>query len=141
VFDVHDANVDPAQYDFLVLGSSVMYYKLTIRQWIKKHLVGIKHKPLILFTVSGEPASSKLDSWVADSLPENLSTLIKHVALRGKLDLKKMPWWIRFILKVGAWRNKDPEAKKEELKGFDFMDKSSINPITKLVQQFQSQAQ
>ena len=42
------------------------------------------------------------------------------------------------MLKIGALKNRDPEARKQELEGFDFMDKSSIEPIIKLVQQYQS---
>jgi hypothetical protein len=41
------------------------------------------------------------------------------------------------MLVIAALKNKDPEARKEEFEGFDFMDKSSIEPILKLVEQFQ----
>ena len=138
VFDVNDANADPSKYDFLILGSSVIIYKLTIRKWVKGNLADIENKPVILFTVSGAPSGPKLDAWIADSLPENLTSHMKHVALRGRLDPKKVSWWVRLILKIGAWKNDNPEAKKQELEGFDFMDKSSIEPIKKLVQQLQS---
>ncbi len=138
VFDVKDASADPSKYDFLVLGSSVIIYKLTIRNWVKENLANIVKKPIILFTVSGAPSGQKLDDWVADSLPKNLLSQIEHVALRGRLNPKEVSWWTRLILKIGAWKNDDPEAKKQELEGFDFMDKSSIKPILKLAQQFQS---
>ncbi len=138
VFDVNDANADPSNYDFLILGSSVIIYKLTIRKWVKGNLAGIENKPVILFTVSGAPPGPKLDAWIADSLPEDLTLKLEHVALRGRLNLKEVSWWVRLILKIGAWKNDNPEAKKHELEGFDFMDKSSIEPIKKLVQQFQS---
>jgi len=138
VIDVNDANADPARYDFLVLGSSVIIHKLTIRQWVKKNLASIASKPVILFTVSGAPSGPKLDSWIADSLPENLISQMQHVALRGRLDHNDIHWWTRFILKIGAWKNNDPQAKKEELEGFDYMDKAGIEPIKKLIQQFQS---
>lgn len=138
VFDVRDANADPSKYDFLILGSSVIIYKLTIRNWVKAHLASIVNKPLILFTVSGAPSGPKLDSWIADSLPKNLISQMEHVALRGRLNHKEVSWWVRLILKFGAWKNDDPEAKKQELEGFDFMDKSGIEPIQRLVQKFQS---
>ena len=140
VLDVNDTNADPSKYDFLVLGSSVIIYKLTIRKWVKRNLAGIENKPVILFTVSGAPSGLKLDAWITDSLPENLILKMKHVALRGRLDPKKLSWWVRLILKIGAWKNDNPEDKKEELEGFDFMDKSSIEPIKKLIQQSQSAA-
>ena len=63
---------------------------------------------------------------------------MEHVALRGRMDPNKLGWWVRMILKIGAWKNDDPEAKKEELEGFDYMDKSGIEPIKRFVQQIQS---
>lgn len=138
VLDINEANADPSKYDFLILGSSVIIYRLTIRKWVKRNLAGIENKPLILFTVSGAPSGPKLDGWIVDSLPKSLISQIKHVALRGKLDPKKLSWWVTLILKIGAWKNDDPEEKKQELEGFDFMDKSAIEPIKGLVQQFQS---
>ena len=138
VFDVNDANADPSGYDFLVLGSSVIIYKLTIRKWVKKHLAVIENRPAILFTVSGAPAGPKLDGWIANSLPGNLVSRMKHVALRGRLDHKKLNWWLKLMLRIGAWMSSDPEAKKEEREGFDYMDQASIEPIKRLIQQIQS---
>ena len=137
VYDVNDVNTDPSKYDFLVLGSSVIIYKLTIRKWVKQHLANIENKPLILFTVSGAGPGPKLDGWIADSLPETLTSKMEHVALGGRMDPHKLSWWIRLTLKIGAWKNKDPKSKKEELEGFDFMDRSGIEPIERLIQQFQ----
>ena len=136
VFDIKDASADPSGYDFLILGSSVIIYKLTIRKWVEAHLASIENKPVILFTVSGAGGGEKLDGWIADSLPEKLISRMQHVALGGRLDLKEMSWWIRLILRIGAWKSDDPEAKKMELGGFDLMDKSGIEPILRLVQQY-----
>ena len=138
VFDVKDANVDPSKFDFLILGSSVIYYKLTIRKWVKANWASMENKPIILFTVSGAPAGQKLDGWIAESLPESLIAPMDHVALGGRLDPKDLSWWVWLIQKIGAWKSKDPKIKKEKLQGFDFMDKSGIEPILKLVQQFQT---
>ena len=138
VYDVNHTQVDPSTYDFLVLGSSVIVYKLTVRKWVRKHLVGIRDKPIILFTVSGAPAGPKLNSWIAESVPEMLTANMKHVALRGRLDLNKVEWWVRLILKIGAWKTDDPEAKRQELLGFDFMDKSAIEPAVAYVQKLVS---
>ncbi|MGB5708133.1 MAG: flavodoxin domain-containing protein [Arenicellales bacterium] len=138
MFAVNDANADPSKFDYLILGSSVIVYKLSIRKWARANLASIENKPTILFTVSGAPAGAKLDGWIAGSLPESLTSKMKHVALRGRLRPAELNWWVRLILRIGAWKNDDPEAKKEELLGFDYMDKSSIKPILELVQQIQS---
>tara|TARA_R110002073_G_scaffold172563_12_gene329806 strand:- start:17606 stop:18148 length:543 start_codon:yes stop_codon:yes gene_type:complete len=141
VFNVKDRNADPSKYDFLVLGSSVIIYKLTIHKWVKSNWSSIENKPVMLFTVSGAPAGPKLDGWIASCLPQQLITQMDHVALRGRLEPKKLSWWTRLILRIGAWRNPDPEASKQECEGFDFVDKSTIEPIRKLVEQYQSGAE
>lgn len=139
-FDIKDRKADPSAYDFLVLGSSVIVYKLTIRKWVQSNLSAIENKPLILFTVSGAPAGAKLDSWIAGSLPQNILATAQHVALRGRMNPAELGWWTRLILKIGAWQNKDSQARREELEGFDFIDKSSIEPIVTKVRQLKRQS-
>jgi menaquinone-dependent protoporphyrinogen IX oxidase len=137
VFNVKDKNADPTQYDFLVLGSPIIYYKLLIRKWVKRNLANIENKTIIFFSVSGAPAGDKLNGWVADSLPKNIISKMNHVVLRGRQIPEELSLFDRMMLKIGALTNKDPEARKQEFEGFDFMDKSSIEPIVKLVKQFQ----
>jgi hypothetical protein len=71
-------------------------------------------------------------------LPADLLSRMEHVALRGKLDHSKVSWWVKLILFMGSLFNPSPEASKDERYGFDYMDKSSIEPIVRLVQQFQT---
>jgi hypothetical protein len=42
------------------------------------------------------------------------------------------------MLIIGSMKNPDPVASKEELEGFDFMDKASTAPVVKLIQHFQA---
>lgn len=138
VIDVKDSNEDPSKYDFLILGSSVMFYKLTIRKWVKANFSNITNKRVILFTVSGASAGPKLDRWVVNSIPEKLVSQMEHVALRGRMNPKELGWGLRLVMRIGALINPDPQASKEERVGFDYMDKSNIEPILKLVEQLQS---
>jgi len=138
VFDVNDRNADPKKYDLLILGSSVIVYKLTIRNWVKRNWASIKNSRVILFTVSGIAAGPKLDRWIAESLPKELIGKWEHVALRGRMDPKRVSWWDRMMLRVGAWNNTDPEGKKQELEGFDFVDKSSIESVLERIQRHRS---
>jgi len=138
VFDIQNAAAVPAQYDFLVIGSPIYYYKTLIRKWVEKHLSDFENKPTILFTVSGAPAGAKLDEWISNCLPASFVSQAKHVALRGRLNHDELNWFHGLMLKFAASRNKDSEAKKEEFEGFDYMDKTSIEPIVKLVQQLQT---
>ena len=140
VFNVKDANADPSKYDFLVLGTPIIYYKLHNRKWMIRNWPAIENLPIIFFTVSGAPAGAKLDRWFAQSLPEYITSKLKYVALRGRQKPEELSLYDRLMLKIGAMNNKDPQARKEELEGFDYMDKSSIEPIIRLVEQFQSRA-
>jgi menaquinone-dependent protoporphyrinogen IX oxidase len=138
VFDVQDRHADPSQYDFVVLGSSVIVYKLTIRKWLKRHLAQLEGKPIVLFSVSGARGGEKLEGWVANSLPAGLVERVHHVPLGGRLNMSEVSWWTRLILRIGAWKNDNPEERKHELKGFDFTDRSSIDAVTALVRELQA---
>ena len=138
VFNVKDKNADPSKYDFLVLGSPVLYYKLIIHKWIKSNWDIIKYKPVIFFSVSGAGAGEKLDGWINDSFPKELISKMKHIALRGRQIPKELTWYDRLMLIIAGLKNPDPVAGKEELRGFDYMDKSSISPIIKLVEDYQT---
>lgn len=137
VFNVKDAKADPSKYDFLILGSPIIYYKLTIHKWVKKHLKSIDKKPIIFFSVSGAPAGEKLDGWIGNSLPKYFIVNMDHVALQGRQKPDQLTLYDRTMLIIASKFNKDPKARKEEFQGFDFMDKSSIQPIVELAEQFQ----
>jgi len=139
VFNANAAKTDFLNFDFLVIGSPIIYYKLLNRKWLRKNWSNMKNKPIILFTVSGAPAGKKLDEWIANSnLPENFISTVKHVALRGKQKPEELTLYDRLMLIIGAMKNPDPVARKEELYGFDFMNKSRIEPILELIEQLQS---
>lgn len=137
VFNVNEAKADPSNYDFLVLGSPIIYYKLLIHKWVKRNLESLNSKPIIFFSVSGAPAGSKLNGWIANSLPETLILKMNHVALRGRQIPSQLSWYDRMMLIIASMANKDPVARKQEFQGFDFMDKSSIEPILNLVHHLQ----
>lgn len=132
-FDVNRADADPSGYDFVVIGAPVIYHKLAIRKWVRQHLASFESKPVVFFTVSGAPAGEKLDGWIAGSLPESLIRRMNHVALRGRQNPKDLPWFDRTMLIIGGLMNPDRVAGREELKGFDFMDKSTIDPVVELI--------
>jgi len=138
VFDVKDADADPANYEFLVLGSAVIYYKPIIHKWVKRNLDRIGARPVILFTVSGAPAGAKLDGWIANSLPQSLIARMQHVALRGRQVPKDLTRFDRAMLIIAGLLNRDRKAGREEMQGFDYMDGSSIEPVVAMVQKLQS---
>ncbi len=137
VFDIEDPNADPSQYDYLILGSSILYFKLSIRKWIRANSSKLDNRAKILFSVSGAGPSAKLERWVAASLPTDLATQMEHVGLRGRLDHSKVSWWVKMMLWMGSLFNSDPEASRDERYGFDYMDKASIVPIVEMIKQLE----
>jgi len=137
-FNVKDDKTDPYKYDFLILGSPIIYMRLFIRKWVKRNVSILEKKPIIFFSVSGAGAGAKLDKWIAKSLPQNIVSKMKHVALLGRQKPEELNWFDRPMLQIASLIQSDPQASKDERYGFDYMDKSSIEPILKLVEQFQS---
>jgi len=138
VFDIKDPNADPSKFDYLILGSSIIYFKLTIRKWAKANLPMLKGRSKILFSVSGAGPSDKLNRWVSRSFPATLLSQMEHVALAGRLDHTKVSWWIKLSLWIGSLINPDPAASKDERYGFDNVKKESIEPIVKLIEQLRT---
>ncbi len=136
VFDVKDPHADPSRYEYLILGSSILYFRLSIRKWVNENLFNLEGRSKVLFSVSGAGPSAKLNRWVSKSLPSGLASQMAHVALRGRLDHSKVSWWVRMMLWIGSLFNPDPDARKDERHGFDYVDRDSIAPIINLVRQF-----
>ena len=138
VLNVRKEYVDPDKYGFLILATPVIYYKLLITDWVQRNRPKLDGKPIIMVTVSGAPPGPKLDAWVGDSLPSDFVANVTHVALRGRQSPGDLTWYDRAMLIIAAWKNPDPVASKEELKGFDYMDKNSIAPVVALANEYKS---
>ncbi|TBN04324.1 hypothetical protein EYD45_06810 [Hyunsoonleella flava] len=135
VFSINNPNADPSEFDYLILGSSIIYFKLSIRKWAEVNLSKLNGRSKILFSVSGAGPSDKLERWVAKSFPTVLLSQMDHVALAGRLDHSKVNWLIKLSLWIGSLFNPDPLASKEERYGFDHVDKDSIKPIIERIGQ------
>ncbi|MEL6866793.1 MAG: flavodoxin domain-containing protein [Bacteroidota bacterium] len=141
VFDINKDNTDLTKFDFLVLGSSVLYFKLSNRHWVKKNFAKLNGRVKILFSVSGAGPSERLNTWVSNSYPVELLSQVEHIGLRGKLDHSKISWPVKLMLWIGSLFNSNREASKDERYGFDYMDKSSIEPIVKRIKELQAEKQ
>lgn len=136
VFDINASEARPEDYDFLVAGCPIIYHKLMFHKWAARHQSVLCSKPLLLFSVSGAGAGAKLDDWIAECLPQELITHADHVALRGRQNPKELSWYDRMMLIIGGLKNPDRVAAREEMEGFDYMDKSGIAPIVECAGRF-----
>lgn len=137
-FDLNREDADRSAYNFLVLGSPVIYHKLMFHRSARRHRAAICGKPAILFSVSGAGAGPKLDDWIAKNLPGDMIAHLDHVALRGHQNPKNLMRYDRMMLIIGGLKNRDRVAAKEEMYGFDYMDKSSIAPVLERVRRLQA---
>ena len=136
VFNVEGAP-PPDAYDFVVLGSPVIYYGFRIEKWVNDHLGVLEERPVVFFSVSGAGPGPKLDAWLAESLPKSFVKHMRHVGLRGRQIPADLTWYDRTMLIIGGLKNPDRKAGREELKGFDYMDQGSIGPIVEMVRRYQ----
>ena len=138
VYDIGKTRVSLAEFDFLVLGSPVFYFKPMFHRWVKRNINSILARPTIFFTVSGAGAGPKLDGWLAKSLPASFMSHVTHIALGGRQAPRELTRFDRTMLIIAGRFNPDRKAAKEEMQGFNQMDKASIGPIVERVQELQT---
>jgi len=129
VFDVDRDSVEPSDYDFAVIAAPVIYHKLMFHKWARRHAADLLNRPTFLVSVSGAGPGAKLDGWIAASLPPDLVAHAEHFALRGRQNPRDLNLYDRVMLQIGGLMNRDPQARRDEMKGFDYMDKASVAPV------------
>ena len=124
-----------AQYDVVIMGSSIYVGRLVIDQWLKQHSKLLSKKKLFLFVVSGSTSNDKLLQQAV--LDKNLDPLlrdkVKVFFLPGRCINSRLSWTDRIVLKMGAWLEKDPQKKQVMENGFDNMDKNALDLIIEAV--------
>lgn len=136
-FDVQDTYADPEDYDFLVLGSPIYYYRLKIGDWMRKNRMVLIGKPILLFTVSGAGPGPKMDEWLLKSIPPDVLPSVDHVALRGRQTPEELTMFDRTMLLLGSLLTRDKAVSRDERQGFDYLDKYSIDPVIQRISHLQ----
>jgi menaquinone-dependent protoporphyrinogen IX oxidase len=124
--------------DVIVIGSAVYMGKLLIRKWLKRHTNMLKNKKLFFFIVCATPPAQrdKLDAIVMRNMPLSILNQTKTHFLQGKMNIKGLTWLDRFLLKMGARLEKDPDIKREMLTDFNAVKKENIDALVKDVKAF-----
>ena len=123
------------KYDYFILGSSVYIGKLEIRKWLKKNFNALQDKKIFFFQVAGSPADQieKRESYNIASLSPAILKKIQFYYLPGRMKIKYLSTWDRFMLKMGARLTKDPVEKKRMLTDFDHVKKENTHPLIETV--------
>ena len=117
-------------YDLVVLGSSIIAFKLTITKWLLKHWSNINNKKLFLFSVSGaNPNDKKIQTFLDNSISKEFQSKMKVFALHGRMIFKKLPFMIQLLMKMVKNSQKDPEVKKKFIEDYDYVKRENIKPI------------
>jgi len=126
------------KYDYFILGSSVYIGKLEIKDWLKKNFPVIQNKKIFLFQVAGSPAEQveKRETYNKASLSPTILGNIQFYYLPGRMLMRNLSGWDRFMLKMGAKLTKDPVEKKTMVTDFDNVKKENTLPIIEAVRTF-----
>ena len=126
------------KYDYFILGSSVYIGKLEINNWLKKNFYVLQNKKIFFFQVAGSPVEQieKRQSYNKASLPPSILKNIEFYYLPGRMIMRNLSVWDRFMLKMGAKLAKDPLEKKAMLTDFDHVKKEKVIPIMEGVRTF-----
>ncbi|QEC79246.1 flavodoxin domain-containing protein [Mucilaginibacter ginsenosidivorax] len=126
-----------AGYDLVILGSSVYVGKLTIGKWLKRNSSILANKKIFLFIVCGTTAGDKAEQRLL--LRTNLEPGVLKTTgvffLPGRCVVSKLSWIDRFVLKLGAMLQKDPQKKAVMNHGFDHMNKKNLRSLVSAVGQ------
>ena len=126
------------KYDYFILGSSVYMGQLEIKKWLKKNFNILQDKKIFLFQVAGSPADQreKRESYNKASLSAGILNKIQFYYLPGRMIMKYLSGWDRFMLKMGARLVKNPAEKKAMLTDFDHVKKENLLPLIEAVKTF-----
>ena len=126
------------KYDYFILGSSVYIGKLEIKDWLKKNFNVLQNKKIFFFQVAGSPVEQieKRQSYNKASLPPSILKKAQFYYLPGRMIMRNLSGWDRFMLKMGAKLTKDPAEKKAMLTDFDHVKKEKVIPIIEGVRAF-----
>jgi menaquinone-dependent protoporphyrinogen IX oxidase len=132
VYNQSDLNpVKLEQYDYFVLGGSVYIGKMKIASWIRRNKRMLLGKKLFLFIVCATPADEleKLNQIFEQNFDTETRNVIQPFFLRGRMQIRKLSAFDRFVLKLGARLQKDPDERRKMLTDFDEVKKENLRSM------------
>src|SRR4029453_2522865 len=93
---------------------------------------------IFFFQVAASPVDhvEKRESYNKASLSPNILKNIQFYYLPGRMIMRNLSAWDRFMLKMGAKLTKDPLEKKTMLTDFDHVKKEKILPVIDAIRVF-----
>lgn len=127
---------DIVKYDFIILGSSIIAYKLSMKNWINKNWEKISSKKIFLFTVSGAPPENKekMKEFLDNSISSEIQNKMKIFHFPGRMIFRKLPIFMRIMLNIVGGMQKDPVVRKKFTEDYDFMKKDYTKFLIETIQ-------
>jgi menaquinone-dependent protoporphyrinogen IX oxidase len=124
------------EYDYFIIGSSVYIGKLEIKKWLKKNFNMLVNKNNFLFQVAASPVTDKekRDSYSAAGIPMGMLNKAKIFFLPGRMIMRNLTWFDRFLLRMGARFAKDEAESTRMLTDFNDVKKEHLLPLINAVQ-------
>jgi len=127
--------------ELVIIGSSIYVGSLLVKDWLHKHAALLQTKKVYFFIVGASVASDKdKQAHVIGANIPALNGLEKNVFfLPGRLDLKKLSWKDKLLLKLGSMLEKDPVKKKAMRTGIDAVAKEQLADLINALQVAEAQ--
>lgn len=135
---VLDIDQEPAdrleEYDMLVIGSPVYFGKLLLKSWLSKNKGMLLEKSAKLFVVCGSAGDQQAqDNIIKENIPSELAKNSEIYFLPGRIDMSRLTWFDRLMIKAAALVQKDPQKRFLMMRGYDAVKREHANPIIKSV--------
>lgn len=117
--------------DPVLIGTSIYVGKMQITKWLKQNVDALKNKKIFLFVVCGTPSSEKekLQSYLDASLPAELRNQCHIYFLPGRLIFKKLSFWDKLILRMGARMAQKPGERQRMMTDYDSVKREHLDPM------------
>ena len=119
------------KYDYLVIGSSVYIGQLEIKKWLKNNFNQLLNKKIFFFQVAASPVieKEKRENYNTVGIPVALLNKAKTFLFPGRMIIRNLSWWDRFMLKMGARLTKDLAERKKMLTDFNDVKQECVFPL------------
>lgn len=126
--------------ELIVAGSSVYAGKLLIAGWLEENALLLAEKKVLLYIVCGTTADDPLlqQRLINNNFGHTLNKFDGMFFLPGRCFPAALSWKDRMLLKIGAWREDDPQKKKLMKEGFDRMERQNLNELGNKTREFMS---
>jgi menaquinone-dependent protoporphyrinogen IX oxidase len=131
--DKHYTEV-PEEYDTLIIGTPVYFGKMLLKNWFSKNEKVLLGKTIKLFVVCGSAGDHLAqDKILKQNLPADLARHFEIYFLPGRVDMSRLSWFDRLMIKIGAMAQKDRQKRYLMMRGYDAVKREHVNPLIKSV--------